>query len=436
MSVASLPSDESARLRALRQLALLDSASESRFDRLTALAARAFDVPIAQINLIDEKRQWSKSSFGLATGQVERGASFCAHTILERDALIVSDATQDDRFRENPYVVGDPKVRFYAGYPLVHGKNGMVVGTLCLVDRRPRFFTESDKQLLADLAAVVCGELKNRALELLMESEERLNVLLTHSESGFFDDHYDKGVCYLSPRWKEILGYADGELVNRYETFRSLVHPEDVARVEVALTPRRAGISPFNFEARMRHKEGRWIFVESRGVVTGDENLKLMRHLGFLTEITARRTSLERLRLLEICFDRMGQGVLVTDAEFAPARLSILDANPAFEKLTGYRRGELLGRDPEFLLGPYQSEAALFERLFREQKPYHFKGESPRKDGSMLRGSWTVTPLPDAMGRLTHLVTSLRNLDEVEASDREESLVELLGGAFAVRRPA
>jgi PAS domain S-box-containing protein len=369
-------------------------------------------VPIAQINLIDEKRQWSKSSFGLERGEVPRDLSFCAHTVAGKEPLVVKDARRDARFQDNVFVQGDPKVRFYAGVPLANGRDNQMVGSLCLVDTRPRVFEEKDVKLLQDLGELVRQEFENRGRELVLENEERLNVLLAYSHSGFFDDRLTQGGCYLSPRWKEILGYADNELRNEYETFRTLVHPDDFAMTAGMLAPHAEGVHPFSFECRMRHKDGRWIWVESRGVVAADPDLKPTRYLGFITEITGRRENMARLELLENCFDRLGQGIMITDAELAPAHLSILYANPAFLKLTGFAWDDLVGKDPFLLGGPYQDKAVLIERLFREQKNYVFEGKTSRQDGSALRGSWTVSPLPDEVGRLTHLITTLRDLDE------------------------
>lgn len=111
------PQDEERRLRRLAELGLLDTEREERFDRLTRIAAAAFDVPIALISLIDAERQWFKSCHGLATCQTSRDLAFCAHAILQRSDLLVADTWLDERFAENPLVLGEPRIRFYAGSP-------------------------------------------------------------------------------------------------------------------------------------------------------------------------------------------------------------------------------------------------------------------------------------------------------------------------------
>lgn len=155
---APAPVDEQRRLAALRGLALLDSPPEERFDRITRLAARLFDVPVALITLVDQDRQWFKSRHGMVAQQTSREESFCAHAILGSQTLVVADALGDDRFADNPAVQSGLRVRFYAGHPIA-ARDGSAVGTLCLVDHQPRDFGESERAALMDLAALVEREL-------------------------------------------------------------------------------------------------------------------------------------------------------------------------------------------------------------------------------------------------------------------------------------
>ena len=158
MISAPLPVDESERLAELQALEILDSPSEARFDRIVELAARVFRTPIAYVALIDADRQWFKARCGLEASESARDISFCGHTILEDGPLVVPDALLDPRFRDNPLVVGEPYIRFYAGYPLV-GPGGHTVGTLCLADRTPRTLDDAELEVLKRLAAMVEHEL-------------------------------------------------------------------------------------------------------------------------------------------------------------------------------------------------------------------------------------------------------------------------------------
>ena len=152
------PVDEEARLKALRSCGILDTASEERFDRITRLANRMFNVPIALVSLIDENRQWFKSCIGLDVTETPRDISFCGHAILGDDVFIIPDATKDERFADNPLVTDEPKIRFYAGCPLNY-IDGSKLGTLCIIDKIPREFIKEDLDALIDLAELVEREL-------------------------------------------------------------------------------------------------------------------------------------------------------------------------------------------------------------------------------------------------------------------------------------
>ena len=153
------PSDEDRRLAATRALGLWQTAPEERFDRITRVAAAAFDVPIALIALMDRDREWFKSCFGIELNEVLRDDSFCGHAIFQRTPLVVGDALLDERFADNPYVTGVPGVRFYAGDPLILS-NGCCVGTLSILDTKPRHFDNSGLSLLHELAQFAIGELE------------------------------------------------------------------------------------------------------------------------------------------------------------------------------------------------------------------------------------------------------------------------------------
>jgi phosphoribosyl 1,2-cyclic phosphodiesterase/CheY-like chemotaxis protein len=154
---ATVPNNEERRLAALRGLRILDTEPEERFDRVTRLAAALFNVPIAVISLVDENRQWFKSCVGLNARETSRDASFCAHVVYNQTPMIVADTFKDARFADNPLVTNEPRIRFYAGYPLTLN-DGTCIGTLCLLDSRPRSLEMSDLEQLRDLADIALQE--------------------------------------------------------------------------------------------------------------------------------------------------------------------------------------------------------------------------------------------------------------------------------------
>jgi GAF domain-containing protein len=155
---AAIPAGEAERLAALRSLNLLDTAPEERFDRFTRLTAALFDAPVSLVSLVDENRQWFKSCLGIERCETSRELSFCAHALDGSDVLLVPDALLDTRFADNPLVIDGPRIRFYAGAPLRVG-GGLAVGTLCVLDVRPRIMSEREIGLLRDMAALVETEL-------------------------------------------------------------------------------------------------------------------------------------------------------------------------------------------------------------------------------------------------------------------------------------
>ncbi len=157
MQPAVLPVNEAQRVATLHGLDILDTPPEERFDRLTRIARRMFEVPIALVSLVDSQRQWFKSRTGVVARETPRDISFCSHAILGDDIMVVSDARYDPRFHDNPLVTGPPFVRFYAGCPLRIGESK--IGTFCLIDDEPHTFGDAERRLLRDMAAMAEQEI-------------------------------------------------------------------------------------------------------------------------------------------------------------------------------------------------------------------------------------------------------------------------------------
>jgi GAF domain-containing protein len=176
MLAPTIPENEEQRLATLHGLQILDTPPEERFDRLTRIAQRVLDAPIAIVSLVDSDRQWFKSCQGLDATETPRSISFCGHTILGDKAFVVPDAALDPRFADNPLVAGAPHIRFYAGQPL-KANNGSRLGTLCVIDYKPRHPSQADLDVLRDLAALVENELN------LLDTSEIKDSQLRDSEA-------------------------------------------------------------------------------------------------------------------------------------------------------------------------------------------------------------------------------------------------------------
>jgi signal transduction histidine kinase len=161
MKLPPIPDDELERLAALRRYEILDTLPEQVYDDLTHLAAHLCDTPIALVSLVDSGRQWFKSRHGLDALETDRAYSFCAHAIVTREMFVVPDAERDDRFSANPLVTGAPDIRFYAGTPLI-SSDGHALGTLCVIDRKPRFLAERELDMLRALGRMVMSQIELR----------------------------------------------------------------------------------------------------------------------------------------------------------------------------------------------------------------------------------------------------------------------------------
>lgn len=191
MESAPFASDEAARQRALEELRLLDTPAEQEFDDITLLASFICEAPIALISLVDKDRQWFKSRVGLDIPETPRNIAFCAHAILGNDIFEVSDAVLDPRFADNPVVTNDPHLRFYAGVPL-RTLDQHNVGTLCVIDRKPRQLTEPQRAALKALGRQVMRLVELRkatrvqaGLRHRLEAAARLGDIVRRSQEDF-----------------------------------------------------------------------------------------------------------------------------------------------------------------------------------------------------------------------------------------------------------
>lgn len=236
---AKLPTNEEARLERLQRYKVLDTPPEQVFDDLANLAAFICGTPIALVTLVDAKRQWFKSRVGLSAIETSRDVSFCAHAILDpENILIVPDATQDERFAQNILVTEEPKIRFYAGSPLVTD-DGLAIGTLCVIDSKERRLTETQINALKIIRNQVMRELDLRLKtadlmravaqrdlteEALREREGMLRDLLENMTDLVQRVSPHGRFLYVNRAWREAMGYDDAEVAG-LQAF-DIIHPE------------------------------------------------------------------------------------------------------------------------------------------------------------------------------------------------------------------
>ena len=317
--------NETVRLAALKELQILDTARHPDFDDLVDLARELFDVPIGLISLIDSDRQWFKASAGIDLTETSRETAFCDHTIRSTSPLLVYDAQLDSRFRENPFVTGDPKIRFYAGVPLAL-EPGINLGSLCIIDVKPRTFDESQLRLLRRLGDIAHSLLRQHKLardnaELSQNTAEQIKRISDQSASlekqkrllDCASDLAKMGAWELDLK-TDRLEWSDG-LFSLHEMDRvseikvadqlALYPQAERARVERAMTDARRNNSGFSFEAQMFTAKGNLRWVRVVADVELEDGIAV-RHFGMKQDITEQKVLTERVLQLARCDELTG----------------------------------------------------------------------------------------------------------------------------------
>ncbi|WP_448553284.1 GAF domain-containing protein [Thalassotalea montiporae] len=197
----SIPANETSRIASLKKLNILDTAPEDKYDRLTQFVSQLFGVPIALFSIVDSKRTWYKSRIGLNAKESHRNDSFCAHAILQEESFVVQDTLKDKRFAENPFVLNKPDIRFYAAQP-IRSPEGFNIGSLCLIDNKPREFNLASQRQLKQIAAIVELELAARngkayCLESQLLNHDGFNQIATIGQKICRDADIPLAVMYF-----------------------------------------------------------------------------------------------------------------------------------------------------------------------------------------------------------------------------------------------
>jgi PAS domain S-box-containing protein len=299
MPAAALPANEAKRLEALRALNLLDTPPEERFDRITRLAARLLNVPMACVVLVDEDREFFKSRYGFDPMDVPRDISFCRHTVAENKQMVVPDAKVDERFANNPYVTEKPFVRFYVGDPIA-AVDGSLVGALCVMDHQPRIPSAEDLAVLHDLALIAQIELNHGELRSAYKVQQQTEEKLRLSEGRFrevvdipgkyvWEATLDGKILFISDRVEEVLGYNAEEMMQR-GFFEGLVEEDTVITKAKFLYAAQTAKRFSDLEYRALTKQGNVIWLSARGApMPGPDGKTVAGFRGICEDITERK---------------------------------------------------------------------------------------------------------------------------------------------------
>lgn len=306
--VAALPRNEAQRLRVLKKYEVLDTAPNASLDMLCQLVAATMGTPIALVSLLDEHRQWFKARYGLETTETSRDISFCGHAILGSEPFVVEDASVDPRFAVNPLVTGNPEIRFYAGVPL-EVEPGVRLGTMCVIDRRARSFSDGEREQLRRMGELVVAELKRTVLEKRIEAQlerARRNARLARDHMqrsdlagklaalGWWELDVVGGVITWSPEVRRIHGVGPRfkpSLADALDFYAPDVRPLVAEYVRAAIDDAK----PFKYELPFVTARGDHRFVRVVGEPTRRADGRVTVLGGAIQDITEERTATNKV---------------------------------------------------------------------------------------------------------------------------------------------
>ena len=433
MKVAPLPPNEAERLAALRRYAVLDTAPDPAFDELTCLAGQICATQIALITLVDGTRQWFKAHVGIDVTEVAREVSFCSHTILRPEGLIIGDTVADERFADNPQVTASPFVRFYAGVPLVT-RDGFAIGTLCVMDRQPRQFVDSQMESLRVLSRQVMTQLELRRhldelahnIEQRQRTEERLRTseafyetlvetlpqnILRKDLQGRFTFANRKSCQSIGRKHEEIIWRTDfdlfpPELAAKYhrDDLRVMTTRENLDTVEAHQGP-----------------HGERLFVHVIKTPLYDASGNVIGVQGIFYDVTQRKRIEE-----ELAYER---DLLRALLDYIPDRIYFKDVNCRFmrcSKSMAVRLGltdarEVVGKT-DFDFHPAEQAQEYYndeQRILLRGEPLINKLERQLDpDGNEIWASVTKVPIYTQSGSIAGLVGLSRDITQLKQTEQ------------------
>lgn len=419
---APIPDNDADRLATLHSYAILDTPPEQSYEDVTAFATHICETPYSTITFVDRDRQWFKSEAGLGTNQTGRSDGFCAHAILNRQTLIVEDTLLDPRFSQNPFVLGGPRIRFYAGAPIV-APNGHILGTVCVFDDKPRQLSPAQIGALESLARQVQALLEQRnamsrleaALAVSRQAELHLGQLAAIVDSSD-DVILSKDLNGIITSWNSaaaaVFGYSADEIVG---TSVLKLIPETLRSEETTILENiRAGRRIEHFETQRITKAGELLDVSitispirnSRGEVIGAS--KILRDIRARKHMEAKQETISN-RLAEVAaiVESSDDAILSKDLNGI-----ITSWNVGAARIFGYTSQEMVGASILKLIPQelHSDEAIIIGKIRAGERVEHFETVRLTKDGRRLNVSLTVSPVKDEHGKVIGASKILRDI--------------------------
>lgn len=423
MPKAPLPENEIERLKILDSYEILDTTPEEAFDDLTALASQICGTPVALVSLVAENRQWFKSRYGLDVTETPRELSFCAHTILQDDILVVLDLSRDERFADNPLVTSDPNIRFYAGVPL-KTTEGHALGTLCVVDQIPRSLSLQQTKALEVLGRQVISQLALRhnlklhadlmkehekAEGVLRESENKYRALMENASDGILVLDANGSFVEVNVRFCEITGFTREELLGT--KFNNLILAEDLEKTPDKVDEVLEGKNLL-IKRRLQRKDGSEVTTEiSASAFPGNKVYSSVR------DITQREHNQETIAKLAAIVESSDDAIIGKSLDGV-----IMSWNHGATILYGYSPEEAIGKSILMLAPPnYQNEIlSILQKIKNGDHIERFETVRIKKNGQLMNVSLTISPVVSPGGKLIGAAKISRDITE-----RKQMEVEL-----------
>ncbi len=391
------PLSDQNRLRALSETRLLDSEAEEAFDRISQLARRFLGAPVCLVSLVTEKRQFFKSALGLpepfaTQRQTPISHSFCQHVVTTGAPLIVNDAPNHPLVRGNP-AIRDLGVMAYLGIPL-HSPDGHVIGSFCVIDSKPRAWSEEEIITLKELCRLVVTEIKLRTVDARQRRRDFHIATLTNAAPiGIFHTDPEGHCSFVNKRWCEISGLTPEQAQGT--GWAHAIHPDDRALVYQTWEKAAKAQKPFYLQYRFQRPDGKITWVVGRSNTETDTDGTIIGHIGTIEDINTLKTTETRLR---DALDQVGHQqysidqhaiVAVTDVNG-----TITYANSKFCEISGYADHELIGQNHRLLKSGHHAPAfyADLYATITEGKTWHGEICNRAKDGHLYWVDTTIVP--------------------------------------------
>ena len=351
MIKADLPENENERLKALYQYNILDTLPEKEFDSLNRLAAYICDTPIALISLIDDKRQWFKSSIGLNIAETPRDISFCSHALLQNDVFTVKNTLEDTRFQDNPLVMSEPNIRFYAGIP-VESSDGYKLGTLCVIDIVPRELTDKQKDALKDLSCQITALLElrlnqknlNEAKNKIEEERSNLFSLIENTDDSIWSVDKNLNILSLNSAFKKdfyrIMGFYPelGMNLNESIDFKDPRYKPWKDCYQKAMSGEKVLIqNEFNIDGKKTYHEACFSPIINNNQIKGVTV--------FYKDVTQQKINENKIRESEERFKKFSE-ISLEGISIGQDGV-VIDVNKAITDMFGYTKKEMLTLSPD-----------------------------------------------------------------------------------------